>query len=158
MTDIHPIVPNDLLIFLSYLQKETWYFIGIIFLISIFYGIYVHMLKRYEQARHDIKTNIDYTNSLMERLETISENDPHFYEKLSLLLRSLLEESGYVHGATKKTVREISKSLSSREIEKILSLCTHYSYTNEKEDTREKREEIKEGVKRIVRSIKRELR
>lgn len=104
MTDIHTI--KNLLMFLPYLKEETWYMLGAGIIIYVIYIIYLVAFERYYTSQK-IVPEAPEKRSIRDALSTIQIDDIHFFEKLSLAIRTHLEDSHQVPLATKKTQQDI---------------------------------------------------
>lgn len=148
MTDIHTI--KNLIYFLPYLKEETWYMLGIGITVYIIYIAYLIAFERYYKSQNTalIITPVQEP-FFLEKLHSLEVDDIHFFERLSFLIRSHLEESKQVPLATKKTRRDIHKESISPELGEILDICTYYEYTKDLAST-EKKMEIMERLKSVM--------
>ncbi len=151
MVDINNI--KNLLHFFPYLKEETWYMLGTGIIIYIIYVCYLVAFERYYKIQKNISTTTPLEKKTpQEILDELSINDEHFFEKISFILRSYLENSHRVPLATKKTPGDITLELNSIECKDILDSCTYYEYAGELWD-REKREQIKERAQKIMQEL-----
>lgn len=148
MTDINTI--KNLLYFFPYLKKETWYMLGIGVTI---YGIYIAYLIAFERYYRSQKQSVqeipEKGGTFLDTLNDLQVEDIRFFERLSLLIRSHLEDSMQVPLATKKTPQDIRRESISHEFKEVLDICTHYEYAGETADSTEKTE-VMERLKRAV--------
>ncbi len=151
MSDINNI--KNLLYFFPYLKEETWYMLGTGIIIYIIYVGYLVAFERYYKIQKNINVATPpEKKTIQEILDNLSINDEHFFEKISFILRSYLENSYKVPLATKKTPSDIHQELNSTECKEILDFCTYYEYTGEFGDS-EKREKIKEQTRKIMQEL-----
>lgn len=149
MIDIHTI--KNLIYFFPYLKEETWYMLGIGVVVYAIYIAYLIAFERYYRSEHALTISPQEEKSFREILNRLSEDidDIHFFERLSFIIRSHLEDSRQVPLATKKTPSDIREESISREFKEVLDVCTYYEYTEEQADTG-KKIEILERLKSIV--------
>ncbi|MDD5197785.1 MAG: hypothetical protein PHN60_02900 [Candidatus Gracilibacteria bacterium] len=150
MTDIHTI--KNLLYFFPYLKEETWYMLGVGIIVYVIYIIYLAIFERYYKTQNNGTLNSPEEKSLLEVLNSLQVEDTHFFEKLSFIIRSHLEDSEQVPRATKKTSKDLRGEFLSREFSEVLDICTYYEYGEEIADLK-KRGEIMERVRDIVQNL-----
>lgn len=146
MTDINTI--KNLLYFLPYLKKETWYMLGIGIIVYVIYIIYLIVFERYYKTQNN-RFNPLEKKSVHDALNNLQIEDIHFFERLSFIIRSHLEDSEQVPLATKKTTKDIHGEFLSREFKEVLEICTYYEYTKERAN-QEKKIETLERLKAII--------
>lgn len=146
MTDINTI--KNLFNLLAYIREDTWYMLGTGVTVYVIYVAYLMAFERYYREHTKVAIPLQKP-SLHERLQTLSYDDPLFFEKLSLLIRSHLEDTDAVSLATKKTQKEIEQTTISERLKMVLKTCAHYEYTKE-EATREEKEQLLEWLKGIL--------
>ena len=147
MPDIHTI--KNLFNILSYLKKETWYMLGIGIIVYVIYVTYVAVFERYYKIQNGlIKTSVQRA-SIQDTLRALQSEDPHFFERLSFIIRSHLESTWVVLLATKKTAENLQKESLSPHFKEILNVCSYYEYTGETAD-KEKKREILERIMSII--------
>lgn len=115
------------------------------------YAIYIAYLiafERYYKSQQSAPDVPPQKESILQALSSLKIDDMQFFEKLSFILRSHLEDSEQVPLATKKTPRDIRWASVSREWKEILHICTHYEYAPERAT-----EETKTEVLRRLRGI-----
>lgn len=113
--------------------------LGIGTIIYVIYIAYLIAFERYYRSQHTaVETPISQERSVREALDDLSIDDVRFFERLSLIIRTYLENSKQVALATKKTPRDIHRESISYELKDILDICAHYEYTEEKASTEEK--------------------
>ena len=144
MTDINTI--KNLLDFIPYLKGNTWDIIGIGIVIYIIYIAYIMAFERYYKIHN---SPVSQKKTFHETIDTIQVDDVHFFEHLSFIIRSHLEDSEQVLLATKKTRKDIYKESASLELKEILNICTYHEYTQEKATT-QKKMEILEQLKNSI--------
>jgi len=105
MTDIHTI--KNLLYFIPYLKVETWYMLGIGIAVYAIYIAYLIAFERYYKTQQNIPDIAPEKESILHILNGVEIDDTRFFEKLSFIIRSHLEDSEQVPLATKKTPRDI---------------------------------------------------
>lgn len=146
MTDINTI--KNLLYFVPYLKTETWYMLGIGVTIYAIYIAYLIAFERYYKAQQSTPDMFPRKESILQTLSSIRIEDIRFFEKLSFVVRSYLEESNQVPLATKKTRKDIHSETVSLELKEVLDICTHYEYAPEQAT-----EETKRAVLQRLRGI-----
>lgn len=147
MTDIHTI--KNLLYFFPYLKEETWYMLGIGIIIYAIYIAYLMVFERYYKVQNHMFHALPPKKSIQEALASLEIEDIHFFERLSFIIRSYLEDSEQVPFATKKTPKDIHREFGSETFKKMLDTCTYYEYTGEIAST-EKRTEIIERIRKVL--------
>lgn len=148
MTDIHTI--KNLLYFFPYLKEETWYMLGIGITVYVIYIAYLIAFERYYKSQNTLSnTPLPQEKSFLDILDNLQIEDIYFFERLSFLIRTYLEDSKQVPFATRKTRRDIRGELVSHELKEVLDICTHYEYAGEEANT-EQKIEILERLKNIV--------
>lgn len=100
MSDIHTI--KNLLNFFPYLKEETWYMLGIGIVVYTIYIAYLIVFERYYKTQNNTLKSPE-KKSIWEALNSLSVEDACFFERLSFIIRSHLEDSKQVPLATKKT-------------------------------------------------------
>lgn len=146
MTDINTI--KNLLYFLPYLKEETWYMLGIGIIVYLIYIIYLIIFERYYKTQNNRLNSLE-KKSIHDILDNLQIEDIHFFERLSFIIRSHLEDSEQVPLATKKTPKDIHGEFLSREFKEVLEICTYYEYTKEIAN-QEKKIETLERLKAII--------
>lgn len=136
MTDINTI--KNLLDFIPYLKTETWYMLSAALAMYLIYIIYVRIFERYYKTPNHIP-EIIIPPSIHDIIAGLSVEDAHFFEKLSLMIRTYLEESEKVALATKKTQGDIRKEAISKDLKDILEICAYHEYTSTDSDVSEKK-------------------
>lgn len=145
MTDIYTI--KNLLFFLPYIKKDTWYMLGIGIIVYCIYIIYLIVYERYNKTKETLSpANISSKQSFHDMLDTLSLDDIYFFERLSLIIRTYLEDSEQVLLATKKTHNDIQTESISHEFKEILNICAYYEYSPD-EATIDKKTEIIKHLK-----------
>ncbi|MFA6090894.1 MAG: hypothetical protein WC774_03915 [Candidatus Gracilibacteria bacterium] len=147
MTDIYTI--KNLLDFIPYLKKETWYMIEIGIIVYAIYIGYLIAFERYYKAQHFIDTLLPQEKSIEDLLNNLAIDDAYFFERLSFIIRSHLEDSEQVPLATKKTPKDIHGKFVSKEFQKILTECMHYQYGNQQADN-DRKMEMLERLRKIL--------
>lgn len=149
MTDINNI--KNVLFFLPYLKKDTWYVIGTLILVYIIYLAFLMISERYYRAKLAIpmESEEDIKESFLKKLGILKENDPDFFEKLSRILRSYLERCYIVENGLKKTHAEILEKVRSELLRQIFDTCTLYEYAP-KESTQEQKLSLKELARKYI--------
>ncbi len=149
MTDIYTI--KNFLNFLPYLKNETWYMLCIGIVIFSIYIAYLMVFERTYKNQHQPIVEVPKEDpSIQDIVDRIPLEDIHFFEQLSLVIRSHLEASEQVPSATKKTSRDFSDEIISEDIKEILSVCTYYEYTKNRASQTEK-ENIIQRLKMALR-------
>jgi len=126
MTDIYTI--KNLLHFLPYLKEETWYMIGIGIIVYVIYIGYFIAFERYYKMQNNLHIILPEEKSIDDLLGDLKIDDVDFFERLSFIIRSHLEDSEQVPLATKKTPKDIHGKFVSKEFQKILTECMHAAY------------------------------
>lgn len=147
MIDIHTI--KNLIYFFPYLKEETWYMLGIGIIVYSIYIAYLIAFERYYKTQNISPVHPAQEKSFLDILDSLSIDDIRFFEHLSFIIRSHLEDSRQVPLATKKTPSDIRGESISREFKEVLDICTYYEYTEAFADT-EKKLAILERLKSIV--------
>ena len=147
MTDIYTI--KNLLHFLPYLKEETWYMIGIGIIVYAIYISYLIAFERYYKMKNNLQIVPSEEKSINDVLNDLNINDVDFFEHLSFIIRSHLEDSKQVPLATKKTPKDIHGKFVSQEFQKILTECMHAAYA-EKGGDNEMRKNLIEKVRKII--------
>lgn len=94
----------------------------------LLYLTYIRAFKRYLQSPTTPASERKQQQSSRDIFKDLDIHDAVFFERISFLIRSCLEDSEKVALATKKTPEDIQKESVSREIKEILHICTHYEY------------------------------
>ncbi len=144
MTDIHTI--KNLFYFFPYLKVETWYMLGMGIVIFAIYIIYLAVFEKYSALQNRAPEVVIQKKSIQDVLGKLSVNDPHFFEHLSLIIRTHLEESGKVRLATKKTARDINTP----GLQEVLRICEYYEYTGGSAPVSEKIRLINQTISSII--------
>ncbi|EKD44686.1 MAG: hypothetical protein ACD_71C00044G0003 [uncultured bacterium (gcode 4)] len=146
MSDIHTI--KNLLNFFPYIKEETWYMLVIGIVVYTIYIAYLIIFEQYYKTQNIILKSLE-KKSIWEALNNLPIEDIHFFERLSFIIRSHLEDSEQVPLATKKTSWDIRQEQISHEWKEILDVCSYYEYTNERANNEQKMKIIE----RLRRSI-----
>ncbi|HBB27411.1 TPA: hypothetical protein DCZ36_02865 [Candidatus Gracilibacteria bacterium] len=146
MSDIHTI--KNLLNFFPYIKEETWYMLVIGIVVYTIYIAYLIIFEQYYKTQNIILKSLE-KKSIGEALNNLPIEDIHFFERLSFIIRSHLEDSEQVPLATKKTSGDIRQEQISHEWKEILDVCSYYEYTNERANNEQKMKIIE----RLRRSI-----
>ncbi|OIP54673.1 hypothetical protein AUK10_00465 [Candidatus Gracilibacteria bacterium CG2_30_37_12] len=147
MTDIYTI--KNLLHFLPYLKEETWYMIGIGIIVYVIYIGYFIAFERYYKMQNNLHIILPEEKSIDDLLGDLKIDDVDFFERLSFIIRSHLEDSEQVPLATKKTPKDIHGKFVSKEFQKILTECMHAAYA-EKGGDNEMKKKLIEKVRKII--------
>lgn len=147
MTDIYTI--KNLLNFIPYLKRETWYMIGIGIIVYAIYIGYLIVFERYYKMQSNLQDILPEKKSIDDLLSNLEIDDVDFFERLSFIIRSHLEDSEQVPLATKKTPKDIHGKFVSKEFQKILTECMYYEYGNQQADNEMKKKLI-EKVRKII--------
>ncbi len=148
MTDIHTI--KNLFDLLSYMRQDTWYMLWAWVMIYVIYIVYLVVFERYHKSQQIAPAQLQpEAVSIQEQISRLSLDDREFFEKLSFLIRSHLENTAAVTLATKKTQKEIEESSISERLKAVLRTCARYEYTEE-EATQEEKEQLIDWLKNVI--------
>ncbi len=136
MNDIYDI--KNILTAFSYIRKDTWYIIGIGIIVYLIFIFFLIVFERYYKLREQY-THQDDDNSSSDPLKDLALDDEEFFQKISFAVRTHLEQTEQVSGATTKTVQEIYKKIPSKSLKKILDACVFYEYTDQDATLAQKR-------------------
>jgi|GEM_PF-5564642 len=126
MNDIYDI--KNILIAFSYIRKDTWHIIGIGIIVYLIFIFFLVVFERYYKLRE--QHSLPNENEIVsDPLANLSLDDEEFFQKISFAVRTHLEQTGQVSGATTKTPQEIYKRIPSKTLKKILDACVFYEYT-----------------------------
>lgn len=146
MTDINTI--KNLFSVFHYLKEETWYMLGIGIVVYLIYILYLIAFERYYKTQNAHPETIAQVPSIGDILSHLRTDDILFFEHLSHIIRTHLEDTKLVAHATKKTKKDFSHEPIPEKLKDILDTCTYYEYTGQTADTTEK-EQIMTEVKGI---------
>lgn len=141
MDDIYTI--KNFLLFISYISSETWYIGGLCIILYMIYKKYITEFTKYNTI------SIIKKESIHDALDNLEKDDNDFFERLSFIIRSYLEDSERVPFATKKTPNNICGDSDVREFQNILTECMHIIYAGKSRDKNIKQEMI-QRVRKII--------
>lgn len=152
MSDIYDI--KGFLLILPNIRPVTWVVVGGIIVVMILWKIFERIRTRYEQkkvlAAHisgDIHT--EQGRTIIERIDALDPESENYLSELSILLRSGVEEIGYVSGAIHKTREEIFEETRFDPLSEFLHAIEPYEYGGVA-IAREQKIEFRERAKRII--------
>ena len=149
MSDIYDI--KNLIFFLPHLRAETWYAIGTSVMVYVIYIAFLIFFRRYERAKQTTpsETTLTITERFLKKLEAIDTEDPEFFAKINLLVRTYLERMNILEKGSTKTPKEVANIIQSKELSDFLEKCTLYEYGWKDTDNTKKRD-IKSLAEAII--------